>query len=305
MAEQKKHKSGKKPMFGKKLKLNSEKYAGKNLYDLGAVILFCAFIIASIVMAGCGSELYKENLTMVAVTFTVAVLAAFRVTNAAMIMAAIQTVIFIGVRISSLTSGSSDNKLSLGWILVPGLVVVGYSFINRAKKELEMSQEIMNEQLSELVITDPVTGLYNLRSMYMDIQTQISYAERNNKEICLMILKPKYVEEMKTVLKQEEFEEVIVRLSNVVCDTVRLEDRVYSIDSEGGFGVILTCDMAGAKLVEERLTEKFANKELYSGVVPGNEIRVEMLLGCVQYDESINRDARKLKEMAEAAVKEI
>ncbi|MBR5765663.1 MAG: GGDEF domain-containing protein, partial [Lachnospiraceae bacterium] len=185
------------------------------------------------------------------------------------------------------------------------LVVSGYSLINRAKAQQERTNEVKDEQIDELIMTDPVTGLYNLRSMYMDIQTQISYAERNNKQICLMILKPKYVDEMKTVLKKSEFNEVVVRLSKVVCDTVRLEDRVYSIDSEGGFGVILTCDLAGSKLVENRLTEKFGDKSLYAGVVPNNDIRIEMRLGCVQYNEALRRDAIKLKEIAEAELKDI
>ena len=280
-----------------------DRYTGKMLYDMGTVMVFCAFIIASIVMANCGNEMYKVNLTMVGVTFGVAVLAAFRVINGAMILAAIQTVIFVGYRLMS--AQGSYNKISLGWILVPGLTVLGYSFIDKSKKEVERSQEVMNEQINELVMTDPVTGLYNLRSMYMDIQTQISYAERNNKNICLMILRPKYLNELKAVLVKKEFNDVVIRLSKAVCDTVRLEDRVYAIDSEGSFGVILTCDLAGARLVEERLAEKLNDNELYEGVKEDNEIRVEMMMGCVQYDEEIDRDAILLKKQAEEALKDL
>lgn len=302
---EKEKKSKKKQKPEKEPKKKKQRYTGKAAYDLGTVLIFCAFVIASIVMANCGKELYKENLVMVAVTFTAAVLAAFRVINAAMILAAIQTVIYIGIKVASMVSADDMNKVSFGWIVVPGLLVIGYSFVNRGKVEMERSQEVMSEQINELIMTDPVTGLYNLRSMYMDIQTQISYAERNNKHICLMILHPKYINEMKTVLKQKEFDEVVVRLSKVVCDTVRLEDRVYSIDSEGGFGVILTCDLAGAKLVEERLVSKFKDKGLFVGVVNNTELRIEMQLGCVQYDESLNRDAIRFKQMAQNAVKDI
>ncbi|MBQ7587099.1 MAG: GGDEF domain-containing protein [Lachnospiraceae bacterium] len=280
-----------------------DRYTDKMLYDMGTVIVFCAFIIASIVMANSGSEIYKLNLTMVGVTFGVAVLAAFRVINGAMILAALQTVIFIGYRVMS--SQGSGNRAALGWILVPGLTVLGYSLIDRSKKELERTREVMLEQINELVMTDPVTGLYNLRSMYMDIQTQISYAERNNKNICLMILRPKYLNELKAVLVKKEFNDVVIRLSKAVCDTVRLEDRVYAIDSEGSFGVILTCDLAGARLVEERLADKLNDNDLYEGVKEDNEIRVEMMMGCVQYDEAIDRDAILLKKMAEEAMKDL
>lgn len=282
-----------------------DRLSEKALYDMGTVIIFCAFVIASIVMSNSGIELFKINLTMAGVTFAVAVLAAFRVINGAMILAGLQTVIFIGVSLSMSSGGKLDNKVLFGWILVPGLLVTGYSFIDRSKKEQERLREVMNGQLDQLIMTDPVTGLYNLRSMYMDIQTQISYAERNNKQICLMILKPKYVEEMKAVLKQDEFDEVVVRLSKAVCDTVRLEDKVYAIDSEGSFGVILTCDLAGAELVEERLAEKLKDEELYDGVDEEHDIRVEMMLGCVQYDDEIDRDAIRFKRMAEEALKDL
>jgi GGDEF domain-containing protein len=242
---------------------------------------------------------------MVVVTFTVAILAAFRVVNAAMILAAIQTVIFIGLKIASVASGDFEEKISLGWIVVPGLIVLGYTFVNWAKKEADLSQEIMNDQINELIMTDPVTGLYNLRSMYMDIQTQISYAERNGKDICLMILKPKYIDELKAALKPKEFKEVVERLSKTVCDTVRLEDRVYSIDSEGGFGIILTCDLEGAGLVEERLAEKLTDSGMFSGIVTGNDIRVDMQLGCVQYYEDLRRDAIRFRELTEQAMKDL
>ncbi len=281
------------------------KYEGKMAYDLGTLLVFCGFVGASIAMSYGGEDLYKENLTMVAVTFTVAVLAAFRVVNAAMIMAAIQTVIFIGIKIVSLVSSSSNNKASICWIVAPGLIVAGYTFINRAKIELERTNEVMVGQIDELIMTDPVTGLYNLRSMYMDIQTQISYAERNNKQICLMIIRPKKVEEIKAALKKKEFEDVVITLSKVVCDTVRLEDRVYSIDSEGGFGVILTCDLAGSKLVEERLVERFSDKSLFLGALANKDVRIDMMLGCVQYEEALKRDAIRFKNMAQAALREI
>lgn len=298
-------KSLKKEKPQKEQKAKKSKYSGKAMYDMGTILIFCAFVIASIVMANCGQELYKENLVMVAVTFTAAILAAYRVINAAMILAAIQTVIYIGVKIASLVSDGDVNKVSFGWIVVPGMLVIGYTLVNKAKVEQERSQEVMSEQIEELVMIDPVTGLYNLRSMYMDIQTQISYAERNNKQICLMILKPKYVDEMRTALKPKELEEVVVRLSKVVCDTVRLEDRVYAIDSEGTFGIILTCDLAGSRLVEERLTNKLRDKGLFAGIVTNNELRVEMQLGCVQYDENLKRDAIRFRQMAQNAVRDI
>ena len=98
---------------------------------------------------------------------------------------------------------------------------------------------LLKKQIAELVMIDPVTGLYNMRSMFMDIQTQISYSERNNSPISLMIIRLRYPAEMRKVLKPSQYEKVVKQLSLLLVDTVRLEDRVYSLDENGGFGIIL------------------------------------------------------------------
>ncbi len=149
---------------------------------------------------------------------------------------------------------------------------------------------------------DPLTGFYNLRSMFMDIQTQISYAERNNNMISLMILKPRYQKELKSVLKKLQYEEVLTRLAKYVYDTVRLEDRVYSIDGEGSLGVVLTCDKKGAQVVEARLRNKISEPLAFAGIAT-SPIRVEVKIGCLEYKkEEYQRDARLFKKKVEEEV---
>ena len=276
-----------------------KKYTGKTLHDAGLLILFCAFLGGCIVMAKCNATMYKENLMMLAITFVVAVLAGYKIVNGAFVLAAVQTIIFIGYKIYVTASKGNEDPISFAWIFVPGLIVLGFSLIISAKTELERYNEVMQEQIGQLVMVDELTGLYNLRSMYMDIQTQISYAERNNKQICLMLIKPRYYSELARVLKKKQLEEVIIRLSKIICDTVRLEDKVYAVDSEGEFGVILTCDKAGSELVEERLREKFMDQSAYDGIVEGNKLRVEMQIGCLEHNESFERDAIMFKACVE------
>ena len=148
---------------------------------------------------------------------------------------------------------------------------------------------------------DPLTGFYNLRSMYMDIQTQISYSERNNTSISLMIIRPRYRKELKDVLKKSQYESVIVKLSKLVYDTVRLEDKVYALDNEGTVGVLLTCDRAGGKLVEKRIRKKIEETKEFENIAE-KPIRMEIQLGYLEYKKEYNRDAIMFKSLVEEEV---
>ena len=125
----------------------------------------------------------------------------------------------------------------------------------------------------------------------MDMQTQISYAERNGKAISLMIVKLRYPKEMKAVLKKNQYNKVVKGLSKLICDTVRLEDKVYSIDQEGKFAILLTCDKMGCRLVEGRLRGKIDRPEWLAGI-SDKPIRGEVKIGYIEYSkDTFNRDA--------------
>ncbi len=95
---------------------------------------------------------------------------------------------------------------------------------------------------------------------------------------------------------------MIKQLSLLLVDTVRLEDRVYSIDENGGFAVILTCDKEGTKIVEGRLRSKLDDPKWFDGV-SDKKIRTEIKLGYLQYDKTkYNRNANLFKDDVEEEV---
>ena len=117
-----------------------------------------------------------------------------------------------------------------------------------------------------------------------------------------MILRLRYPAEMRKVLKASQYEKVIKQLSLLVVDTVRLEDRVYSIDENGGFGIILTCDREGTKIVEKRLREKLDDPKWFEGI-SDKKIRTEVKIGYLQYEKAkYNRNANLFKDDVEEEV---
>ncbi|MCR5301347.1 MAG: GGDEF domain-containing protein, partial [Lachnospiraceae bacterium] len=270
---------------------------------VGLGLMLLAFILAVVVTNTAGSEYFTENIIM-----TIAMAAAVIITvsgylTIAVIVSAFATVVFAGLKIYSIiTLGRDFPPISFLWILLPAACVVGIALYVKRYTPLTLENALLKKQIAELVMIDPVTGLYNMRSMFMDIQTQISYSERNNSPISLMIIRLRYPAEMRKVLKPSQYEKVVKQLSLLLVDTVRLEDRVYSLDENGGFGIILTCDREGTRIVEGRLRKKLDDPKWFEGV-SDKQIRTEVKIGFLQYDKSkYNRNANEFKDDVEEEV---
>lgn len=282
--------------------MNSKDISGKTLEDIGISVLLIALFTATIVDSLGGEFLFTENLVMTIVTFVAVLLAAIRVSNIPAIVAGIATVSFIAYKLYQMfAQGGTIELLSYLWIAIPGLAVLGMSLFSKGIQRLQRDNNVLSKQVEDLIMIDPLTGFYNLRSMYMDIQTQISYAERNNTYISLMIIRPRYRKELKDVLKKDQYEKVLVSFSKLVYETVRLEDRVYSLDSDGTVGVLLTCDRQGAKLVEKRIRSKIEKTNAFENIAE-KPIRMEIQLGFLEYKKEYNRDAIKFKSLVEEEV---
>ena len=282
--------------------MNSKDISGKTLEDIGISVLLIALFSATIVDSLGGEFLFTENLVMTIVTFVAVLLAAIRVTNIPAIIAGIATISYIAYKLYQMfAQGGIIEGLSYLWIAIPGLAVLGMALFSKGIQRLQRDNNVLSKQVEDLIMIDPLTGFYNLRSMYMDIQTQISYAERNNTYISLMIIRPRYRKELKDVLNKEQYEKVIVTFSKIVYETVRLEDRVYSLDSDGTVGVLLTCDRQGAKLVEKRIRTKIDNTNAFDNIAK-KPIRMEIQLGFLEYKKEYNRDAIKFKSLVEEEV---
>lgn len=277
--------------------------AGKTMQDIGISILLVALLVGAIVMALGGEALFTENLIMMIFTYAAVLFASFRLTTVAYIVAGAETILFIALKIYTVIVGGQEvNVTSFLWIILPALSVFGMVFFMNGLKKLKIENSLLQRQVEELVMIDPLTGFYNLRSMFMDIQTQISYAERNKSAISLMIVKFRYQKELKSVLKRSQYEEVIIRLAKGIYDTVRLEDRVYSIDKDGSLGVLLTCDKAGARIVESRIRNKLSDEKFFANIAD-SPIRVDLKIGSLQYKASeFKRDAKLFKASVEDEV---
>ena len=148
-------------------------------------------------------------------------------------------------------------------------------------------------------MVNPLTKLYNLRSLYHDLYIQVSYAERNKLPLSLMVIVLKYESELKSILSRQNYERVIQRLAQIVSDTVRVEDKTYSTDHKGSLAIIMTCDKEGSEIAMGRLRSRISERDAFSDIAD-HAIKIEVKMASMEYSkEEFGDDMMQFKQRVE------
>lgn len=260
---------------------------GYLMQDVGLVLLLLSLGTLSITVGNAESKELLEFVVMLMATFLAILLAGFKFNSLSVVAAGFSVVAYTAYKLYYWFAYSEEIVLPcLVWVTVPLVAVGAMQLFVYGNRQTELENDVLREQVEELVLINPLTGLYNLRSLYIDMKKQVAYAERNHSSLCLMIIKLRYEQELKNVLSRKNYEGVIQKVADIVTDAVRLEDRTYSIDRQGSVGVILTCDQAGSEFVKNRIKSRIENPEAFRKMAQ-SAIRVEVRIACLQYDAEV------------------
>lgn len=259
--------------------------AGYLVQDIGLVLLLASLFIGAITVGNVAKDQYLESLVMLIGIFLAILFAGFKLPSLAVVFAGFQILTYSSYRLFLFFSYSEPVPIiSYIWIILPIISTVSMYLFISGNQKTELENEILKEQVEEYVMINSLTGLYNLRSLYHDLNRQIAYIERNNLSLSLVIVALRYEQELKKILSRNRYEIVIQRLARLISSSVRLEDKVYSIDNQGSFAIMLTCDKEGSDFVMKRIAHKVSEKNAFSGIAD-MAIKVEVKMACVQYDK--------------------
>lgn len=213
---------------------------GYLLQDAGLVLLLLCIGGAALAVGIVEEALKIEFVVMLMGTFLAILLAGFKLTGISVVTGAFEILLYTAYKLFSFfTYARKIEPICYVWIVLPLLSVGAMAAFIYGSRQTELENDVLKEQVEELVLVNSLTGLYNLRSLYIDLQKQVAYSERNHMTVSLMIVKLKFGQELKKVLSRRNFEALIQRMAVIITDAVRLEDRTYSLDNEGMVGVIL------------------------------------------------------------------
>lgn len=164
---------------------------------------------------------------------------------------------------------------------------------NRMKKALQESEE----KYHELSIIDGLTGLYNSRHFYNQIEIETDRSVRYGGPLTLMFLDLDNFKQFNDAYGHIDGDQVLARLGHIIKGCLRRTDSAFRYGGEE-FAVLMpvtTC--AEGTLTAERIRRKVKNEAFYP--VPGEEVHITVSIGVLEYKhgmdiKSLVRQADKL-----------
>ena len=291
-----------------KTRMAPSREIGKNLasrrgsalaQDLGLAVYLFSVLAAAMTIAAAETR-RTEYVAMFALMSASALLAGYRFRYLAAGLTGLQMLGFaVYTLFQSLTQGEKIFVWDYVWAVLPLLNMGGMQLFVGAMYRIEKTNEELSRQMESVVLLDALTGLYNLRALYIDLQRQMAYSQRRKNPLTLMVIRLRYADELHSMLSREHYGQVIRRLGEILSDNVRLEDRCYAVDPDKGeFAVMLICDKAGAEVVRSRIQGVCANRETFSGIID-KAIRVDLRIAFAEYEEGME-NAIEFKHKADS-----
>ncbi len=155
--------------------------------------------------------------------------------------------------------------------------------LKRVIKERELTEERvrMMQKLQKLAVTDGLTKLYNSRSFYSQLETEVDRFNRYKHPLSLLLLDLDHFKEYNDTYGHLEGDKVLVRFSQIIKSCLRTNDSAYRYGGEE-FTVILPVTSSDeAKTVAQRIRSAL-EAERFS---PENEedVRITISIGVTEY----------------------
>ena len=181
-------------------------------------------------------------------------------------------------------------------ILIPFLAYITGKISESINEIADENFDLINKY-KELVTIDHRTGLKNIKAFYLDLEREISRTIRHNTNLSLMVIKLPFLNQIKSILSQNEFNELLDSISRALEDSTRLEDSIYNLEDHTLAILMIETDIKGAEVVKNRIKDKIADlnlkiKEKKDGV------SVDTKIAILEHDDSI-KDAVDFKIRAE------
>lgn len=259
------------------------------MQDLGMFVFLISIFASSLLVSNSSAELKMENVIMFLILILAVILVSFQITTLATVCAGLQVLMYSAYKLYlNYSKGISIQFISYAWLFLPLIAVGSMLVFLQGRLRTELENDVLKQQVEDLVMIEPLTGLYNFRSMCNDLERQIAYSYRNSLDLTLMIVKLRYEAELKKILSNRNYDTLIQRLASKLEDCIRLEDKIYAIDDKGSIALILTCDAEGAAIVRKRINSSLNAKDAFAKITDA-PIKVETRCAYVQYNKKEGR----------------
>lgn len=283
----------------KSTKLRNDIKKGRTIQDISILLFVVSMFVSAVIMLMAAESVRIPQVVMFIASCFSILLAAYSYRYIAVMSAGTEILVFtVYMLFQHHSNGLEIHWTCYVWLFLPIIFVATMLLYRSLGYKMEINNDILATQMENLVLIHPLTGLYNLRSLYIDLERQMAYAKRNNLCITLLCIQLRYARELQSMLTASQFDQLQQTLARCTEDALRVEDRVYSVDDQGSLSAILTCDAHGALIVKNRIKSKVQNtNEFYDG--NSRALRIDLRIAYLQYDPENISNAIEFRQKAE------
>jgi len=170
--------------------------------------------------------------------------------------------------------------------------------LKRVLKEQRLTRERiqMLGRLQKLAITDGLTGLYNSRYFYNQLDLEADRSNRYNHSLSLLLLDIDHFKEYNDSYGHLEGDKVLVRIGELIKACLRKMDTAYRYGGEEFTIILPETNGEEALTVAERIRTGIADERL--SPKPGVEVKKTISVGVTQY-----RPGERVSKLVERADK--
>ena len=270
------------------------------IQSAGLAVFLFGIVAAALTIGLSDGESRAIYLVMFFITCAAIWLAAYRFRYIAIIIGGLQMLVYTVFQLyRTFANGRAIVPLDYAWLALPVPLVTAMVMFMTNMYKVEKLTDILEDKIQSMEVIEPVTGLNNLRSMYIDLERQMAYARRNRLELTLIIFELRYYPELKSILNAAQLADLKRRMARLVEESLRLEDRVYAIDDRGSLGIVcIGCGRDGAVTVRNRTIAVLSEKQSFEDILD-RALRVDVRTGFYTYDSEEIGNAIEFKQRAE------
>ena len=165
-----------------------------------------------------------------------------------------------------------------------GIVIslVGFFFLVRDQRQIQKVLEENKAAFEKLSITDELTGLYNSRHFYEELQSEMQRSLRYDRPLSILLIDIDDFKKHNDTFGHIEGDRVLRKLGRLILSVMREHDSGYRYGGEEFTVILPETSEDQAEIVAERIREDFKAIEFEPD---GRMVRKTLSAGVAEYDE--------------------